>query len=73
MKLVSNMENHANTFTKKKEKLMAKKLQHQMESFISTDFLELSLDSNFYTALKTFFIFNNPERLISLLKYIEKK
>ena len=33
----------------------------------------MSLDSNFYSALKTYFIFKNPNRLISLLQYIEKK
>lgn len=58
MKLVSLMEHHANVFSKKKHKLMSKKLQHQMESFISTEYLEISLDSNFYSALKAYFIFN---------------
>ena len=67
------MENHAQNFSKKKQKLMSKKLQHQMESFISTEYLEMSLESNFYSALKTYFIFKDPNRLISLLRYVEKK
>jgi hypothetical protein len=73
IKLVSLIEHHANIFSKKKHQLMSKKLQQQMESFISTEYLEISLDSNFYSALKAYFIFKEPNRLISLLQYLEKK